>query len=426
MTKGAAEAAFKRFEADRERWAAVHRKRRAVFDRQRAEECELRSAWTAGEPGATGRRRGLGKRQRDTAVFYGKLAERGKMPKGQSALRAAARGTRSPQDLLSEVRRMQVVKYTSGHYLSAQNNYVEACELKGDSSETYTLARLVTLCIVYVETWACKSTGLSDLLTRLRHFARAAGRDWITAAEQEDLRSIRMMIERQFPAHTVGAKALTWKELDPLLERLQDRARRGDVYAAQIGAMVLLAHDAMLRGNEYLGRSLLVEDVRVVEAGPESGLGGLVAVVFMTKTRKNEHDERDDTRLAVAHPECLRHCSRYWLKHYLSLANPGQKDVLFPRRSVGGEVVLDKNGMDTGFSYRQFTAVLRKELEAAGVPEAQSFVARSMRSGGHSDYAADGVELPVIGMIGGWKDVQSQARYMRLAKAGLKALSNRI
>lgn len=363
-------------------------------------------------------------RQRAQVSFEAKLVERGKAPALQRKVSDIVRGARSGAELLASLRAMNVDKYTMGVYRSAHNNYVRACLLfDAGLSQTYSLEGLTVLVCIYVETWKRQSSGLSDLITRLKRFARAAGRPWISAEEEEELTSVRRMLERQFPSMVIGAKALTWAELDPLLEMLQAEALSGIVFSAQIMAMVLMAHDCMMRGNEYLGRSLLREDVKLVQAGPLSGLGGLVVICFMTKTRKLQFDERDDLRLARARPREPLHCAMLAMQTYLSLTGLEEKDVLFPRRSEDGKVVESKDHVEKGFSYDQFTAVLRKQLKRAKVPEAESFVARSMRAGGHTDFAAEGVDSSIIGMLGGWKDVKSQARYMRLAKAGLKALS---
>lgn len=396
-------------------------KRRAEFRERLAGRDADRAAFRRNEPGATGSSRKLDVRQRAQVVFEAKLAERGKAPAQQKKVSSIVRGARSGAELLASLRAMNVAKYTTGVYRSAHNNYVRACLLFDTGlGQTYSLEGLTVLVCIYVETWKRQSSSLSDLITRLKRFARAADRPWISAEEEEELTSVRRMLERQFPSMVIGAKALTWAELDPLLELLQAEALSGNIFSAQVMAMVLMAHDCMMRGNEYLGRSLLREDVKLVQAGPHSGLGGLIVICFMTKTRKLEFDERDDLRLAVARPREPRRCARLAMQTYLSLADLQEKDVLFPRRSEDGTVV---ESVEKGFSYDQFTAVLRKQLRRAKVPEAESFVARSMRAGGHTDFAAEGVDSSIIGMMGGWKDVKSQARYMRLAKAGLKALS---
>lgn len=399
-------------------------KRRQVFRQRELTAAASRAAFRRDDPGATGVRRGLAGRQRRQAEFEARVEERGKTPRRQAQIRATLRRATSASDLLEQVRAMRAQAHTEGVYRSAHNNFVAACAMLGCSSQTYSLEGLTGLALIYVDAWKNTSSGLSDLFSRLGMFAAAAGREWITVEEQAELRSIRLMIERQFPSTTVGAKALTWTDLDPLLARLRPRAEMGDLYAAQIVAMLLVAHECMMRGNEYLERALLVEDVRIVPAGASSGNGGIVLATFLTKTRKDNYDERDDMRIAAARPKEPHHCPRLALERYLELAELGEKDVLFPRRTESGAVKVAKGEKESGFTYSQFTAILRKELALSGVKDAETFVARSMRAGGHTDFAADGMDLRVIGMLGGWKDIKSQARYMRLAMAGLKALSH--
>ena len=399
-------------------------KRREAFRLRERKAAASQADFRADVPGATGVRRGLDARRMLQAEFEGKLAARGKTPGKQKRLRAALRDATSASDLLAQVRGFRNCDYLEGVYRSAHNSYAKACALIGCSSFTYSMEGLVALACIYVDAWKNKSSGLSDLFTRLNKFAVAAERKWITADEQAELRSIRLMLERQFPCITVGAKALTWVELDPLLARLQPRAERGDVYAAQVVAMMLLAHECMMRGTEYLERALLVEDIRLVEAGPLSGDGGIIAITYLAKMRKSNHDERDDLRIAVARPTEPHRCARRAMRIYLQLANLKAEDVIFPWRASNGEIKVHKAGeREGGFTYSQFTALLRKELALAGVKNAEDFVARSMRAGGHTDYAAEGMDVRVIGMVGGWKTAQAQSRYMRLAMAGLKALS---
>jgi hypothetical protein len=304
-------------------------KRREAFRRRESEMVASQADFRADVPGATGGRRGLDARQVIQAEFEGKLAERGKTPGKQKRLRVAVRSATSASDLLAQVRGFRNSDYLEGVYRSAHNSYARACALMGCSSLTYSMEGLVALACIYVEAWKYKSSGLSDLFTRLSKFAIAAERRWITADEQAELRSIRLMLERQFPCITVGAKALTWVELDPLLARLHLRVERGDVYAAQVVAMVLLAHECMMRGTEYLERALLVEDIRLVEAGPLSGNGGVIAITYLAKMRKSNHDERDDLRIAVARPMEPHHCARRAMGIYLQLAGLDAKDVAF-------------------------------------------------------------------------------------------------
>lgn len=399
-------------------------KRREAFTQLEREADVSRAAFRADTPGATGVRRGLDTRQANQVEYEQKLAERGKTPYKQKRLRAAIRAATSASELLVKVREFRKNDYLTGVYRSAHNSFARACAVIGCSSLTHSMEGLVALACVYVDAWKYKSSGLSDLFTRLGKFAVAAERTWITVDEQAELRSVRLMLERQFPSITVGAKALTWAELDLLLARLQPLAEHGDIYAAQVVAMVLLAHECMMRGTEYLERALLVEDLRLVEAGPSSGNGGVIAETFLAKTRQSVHDERDDLRIAAARPEEPQHCALRAMKLYLKLAKRAAKDVAFPWRASSGETKVPKAGeQEAGFTYNQFTALLRKELALSGVENAEDFVARSMRAGGHTDYAAEGMDMRVIGMIGGWKTAEAQSRYMRLAMSGLKALS---
>jgi len=398
-------------------------KRRMQHQIAIAKEDSRNADFRSGAPAAATSPRELNARQQQRRQLKEKLAARGKTPKQQNELDRLARKANSANELLSGVRQLQHDKHTKGVYLSAHRNYVKACELYRTASTTYTLEGLTALAFAYVVAWELQSSSLSDLLTRLKQFAQAAKREWIAPEEEAELRGVRLMLERQYPSMTIGAKALTWLELDPLLNRLLPRAEGGDVYAAQVIAMALLAHECMLRGNEYLGRSLLHEDVRIFEASATNGNGGVAIVVYMPKANKDNHDERDSLRLAVARPKEPLHCPRRAVQRYLALERLKGSDVLFPRRLEDGSIVMSKDGIQNGFSYDQFTAVLRKELAKAGVADATSFVARSFRSGGHTDFAAEGVDDRVIGMLGGWKDPKSQARYMRMAKAGFKILS---
>ena len=359
------------------------------------------------------------------AEFDEGLAARGKTPKSRNALIKLGLQARSASEIAKGVRGLRAEQHLSGVFLSAQRTFGRACAFYHEADPTiYTLERLISMCIWYVhpDMHACQSSGLSDLISRLKLYCLAMGREWVSAQQADELGSIRRMLEWQFPSVRRSAAALTWSDLDPLLGVLEAKAAVGNVFAAQIGAMVVLAHECMFRGSEFLQKSLLTEDVRCVQPGSDSGHGGVIVVVWVPKTSKDEHDEVNNSRIAVSRPREPLHDAKRWLERYLTLAKPGPKELIFPHRNESG-IIVRKKGASVGFSYQEFTRLLREQLREAGVANADLFVARSMRAGGHTDYAAEGVDMPTIGIMGGWKDIRSQARYMRLMKAGLKAMS---
>ena len=165
---------------------------------------------------------------------------------------------------------------------------------------------------------------------------------------------------------------------------------------------------------------MLDTDAQFMEAGPETGRGGVALFLPLRKQGKQVIGERMSTVMCVSREDTTI-CPRFWLSRFAALTaheRPiGRPSILFSEPDADGDVVA------VGYSYAHFTRDLRALMVEAGVADADEYAGRGFRAGAHSDLAADCVSFETIAHLGGWRSSETQRLYKRMACSGFRHLS---
>ena len=331
----------------------------------------------------------------------------------EAILAAVGRRGASATEVGQRVAELSLKRLRGGKYKSAYRAYVRVCLERGEEPEPVTVHKVVTLITEYVAVSGCQSASLSSLLTRLAGYRRGHGMNWLSADEMIHVTAQRNLLKRMFPYCVTPAEAITYEELDTVVRFL--RLRPG-LFNMQLIAMMLLGHDGLLRGSEIL--RLLVSDLVFVDPGPTSGRGGIDLALWSRKTGKERLDPRADGTMIVRRTGELRDTFAA-VQAYIRDASLGPSDMLFPDRDQASGAVAAADGMP----YRKFSEAVRAAFRAAGVPNADAYTGRGLRSGGHTDLYREVQDFELIGLLGGWKSARAQALYLRAHKLNFSFLS---
>ena len=339
----------------------------------------------------------------------------------RAAVLAGLRNAGSATELGQLVTRISVSKYGSSQYRTAQRSYERVCLLRGEAPEPLTAMKVVALLTHYVADRGCQSSGLSPLLSRLAGWRLAHGRNWLGHNDLEFVRSQARTLQQLFPYVVTPAEAITWKELDQALAWL---ARSPGLWALQLRAMMLLAHDGMLRGSEFCDGHLIVKDLIFVDGSPADGRGGIDLQLFWRKMSRQRHDKRDCSTMIVRRSANELRDTVATVQRFIEAAGLGAspESPLFQERDrVSGAVVAP-----TGYAYKAFSATVRAVFGEAGVPSAELFTGRGLRAGGTTDLYREIQDFQLIGLLGGWKSPKAQALYLRAHRLSFSFLSELI
>ena len=334
----------------------------------------------------------------------------------RDAIIAAAASAQSATELGQAVARANLDRLTSGKYLTALRDYARVCAERGEDDQPITAAKVVALLTDYVAVRGNQGTGMSQLLSRLTGACQGAGLQWLSPTDDAYVRRQMRMLAGLFPYVVQPAAAITYAELDVVVASLQSRP---GLASAQLVAMMLLGHDAMLRGSEFCDGHLLVKDVEVVEEGEGAGRGGLELTLLFRKMSKVRQDARETGTKVVRKHHPLRDTVKA-VREYITAAGLKPDDPLFQLRDPETNSVTNANG----FPYPAFTLAVRAAFRAAGVPNADCYTGRGLRAGGHTDLYREVQDFELIGLLGGWKSARAQALYLRAQKINFSFLSD--
>lgn len=344
-------------------------------------------------------------------------AERNHAPNTtRDAIISAAASAQSATALGQAVARANLDRLTRGKYLTALRDYVRVCNERGECDQPITAAKVVALLADYVAVRGNQGPGMSQLLSRLTGACQGAGLQWLSPTDDAYVRGQMRTLASLFPYVVQPAAAITYAELDVVVASLQ--AQPG-LASAQLVAMMLLAHDAMLRGSEFCDGHLLVKDVEVVEEGAGAGRGGLELSLYFRKMSKVRQDTRETGTKVVRKHHQLRDTVKA-VREYITAAGLKPDDPLFQLRDPETNSVTNANG----FPYPAFTLAVRAAFRAAGVPNADCYTGRGLRAGGHTDLYREVQDFELIGLLGGWKSARAQALYLRAQKINFSFLSD--
>ena len=310
----------------------------------------------------------------------------------------------------------RAVVAVSGQNLTAYRDYVRVCTLRHEEALPISAAKLLALAADYVGTRGNQARGVSSLITRVKGFAQTTGAWHLSHDDEDRLRKDASFVCGQFPYEVRAAAPITFVELDLALAWL--RAQAVTLYTLQMAALMTVMHGGLLRGSEAADGHLLRCDAVRVMASDSEGRGGFKLALKWRKMAKHASDIRMDGTCIVARTEAKR-CPVFALDAYLDAAKLAPQVPLFVTRDRVTGAVTDASGI----SYDAITKEVRFIFGKANVKSASTFTARGFRSGGHTDLYREAQDFELVGLLGGWRSVESQRLYLRLERLSFRHLS---
>ena len=329
---------------------------------------------------------------------------------------AALKAPTSATHLGQVIQQERAIRSVSGPNRTAWNDYLRVCATRNEESLPITAATLLALAADYVGTRGNQAKGVSSLLSRVKSYAQSTGL-WHVSHEDEDrLRKDASFLCAQFPYEVRAAEPITFVELDKALAWLALQERT--LWTLQMAAMMTVMHGGLLRGSEAAEGHLLVKDAVRVAASADEGRGGYKLLLAWRKMNKKVNDARVDNTCIVARTSPNR-CPVLALDSFLAAAGLSPASPLFVTRDRASGAVTDASGI----SYDTLTKEVKYIFSQAGVKNAYSFTARGFRSGGHTDLYREAKDFELVGLLGGWRSVESQRLYLRMERLSFRHLS---
>ena len=355
---------------------------------------------------------------------------RGAVEAGNAARRAVEEGLRGGGDGEAVVRaaialhlpRLGAVKPGEA---SATRLYAAGCTALGVAAGPLTASRVLAV-MFWGAARGVQSGGIVPMLSGLRAAVaglrlQAAGLDaaaWTRLAS--DAAALRMYFPQVVDRKAPVTDAVLLQLRDVLAPYLQRPGLPGD-WARQWWSIVTLGYACCFRFADYQLLSLSCISELALAAG---GVGGrepgepeasYTITMPFTKTQKDTWDKVRDARPVPRRGGPLDASDA--LRAYLAgrrMVPGGADELLFPRLRKSGAVAL-KAGAPGPYSHELALGNLRFLLDAARVPDGDSYGMHSLRSGGATHYLALGLPWDVVKRIGNWRADSSLQIYDRRA-----------
>jgi integrase len=206
-----------------------------------------------------------------------------------------------------------------------------------------------------------------------------------SAADPTDSEPVRLALKemgRTTTARQRQARALTWEELKPFLERAPE-----SLADLRDRALLAVAYDTLCRREELV--SLCIEDLVRAEDGSATIL-----------IRRSKTDAAGEGSAAWLAPTTLK-LVEDWLGY------TGLREGLLFRRVYAGSRIGDR------LSPGAIAPIVKRAGRAIGLPanEVAQLSGHSTRVGAAQDLLALNIEIPALMQAGRWKDTRMPLRY---------------
>jgi hypothetical protein len=313
---------------------------------------------------------------------------------------ACARGA-PLDDVGAVVHRARASGYATRHYKTAWNNYMKACH-NVTAPFPLTVGKLTGFAAWYVAARGNSSANLPNVISNLKMTCVARGIAWLTHADAVVLTGNVDALAKAFPQGAGQRAALLLRDI-AIIKRALDvmvrtRPERG-LWAAQMWAMLAVAHAAMLRPNEYVDGRLTIQDVRYLRPGVGHPHGAFQLCIVRGKSDKASLRGMQALVKGTGSPLCgVQALSRYMA---LLRMRPGRgAHALFPRLDSGGHVVA------ANYTAAQWRDTVKLLAGLGALPAPNRFTARSLRYGGCIDLLLRGNPPEVVMRLGRWRSLE--------------------
>lgn len=281
---------------------------------------------------------------------------------------------------------------------SAFSRYKVALATGGQLPLPFTVEKVAGFLYVYAARWFQSSASLVSVVMHLEDFAHHFGFPWLSAEDTVMVERCVDFIEKSYPAETHFATTVDEPVVTRMLAHL-DSLGKANVWAVQMAALVSISFAMGTRPSELL--AALVRDLSVAPRG-----AGLFLAKYAHKTGKKVFDMRRDTGRAAARPGSPL-CPVARLQAFLALTRPDPHARLFPRRDQTSGAVSGG-----ALSLAGFKEAFQALAVVAGIENGASLVPRGMRGGSATASRLAGAPAPAVDARIGWRNPETQTRYV--------------
>lgn len=303
------------------------------------------------------------------------------------------------------------VHHAGGAYASTWQSYVKACSQHGKHGPTpMTTEKVQGWLTVKLRDDDTSSASLPTMASRLRQYAAGAG----VGTEDVDWPAINKVISllrRAKPAKPVRkAAVLPSDALHQLKRHVKSLEGADRLEGLQVLCMMMLASGAGLRGGEYTEGRLKACDVQVLNPKDPASRGIGIDLVLPKNTKMSLTPQQVVVSEKLLGLPIVRYMLRWCAAMGLRMGDPTDDRDMFPR--------IGKTGQLQQHSYNTWRTLMRRYLQAAGVPDAHLYTPHSLRHQARTRYADKGIPISLVHSAAGWRSSASH-RYDRRTPANV-------